>query len=140
MENRNNILNELREISPVVAGISYQAPYTVPAGYFEGLSGQLLQLVKAMEAPPVLPPAQHPYQVPQGYFEGLANTILQRVKGEGATLSAALQQANNNPYEVPQGYFEAFANTVLQRVKQSATSLSSTLQQANNNPYQVPTD
>lgn len=140
MENRNNILNELREISPVIAGISYQAPYAVPAGYFEGLPGQLLQLVKAMDATPVLPPAQHPYQVPQGYFEGLANTILQRVKSEEATLSAALQQANNNPYEVPQGYFEAFANAVLQRVKEEETTLSTTLQQANNNPYQVAAD
>ncbi|MFL5744235.1 MAG: hypothetical protein ACJ751_06195 [Niastella sp.] len=140
MENRNNILNELREISPVVAGISYQAPYTVPAGYFEGLPSQLLQLVKAIEATPVLPPASHPYQVPQGYFEGLANTILQRVKGEEAILSSALQQANNNPYQVPQGYFEGFANTVLQRVKEEETTLSSTLLQANNNPYQVPAD
>lgn len=140
MENRNNIQNELREISPVVADISYQAPYTVPAGYFEELPSQLLQLVKAIEATPVLPPANHPYQVPQGYFEGLANTILQRVKGEEATLSSALQQANNNPYQVPQGYFEGFANTVLQRVKEEGTTLSSTLQQANNNPYQVPTD
>jgi hypothetical protein len=138
MENRNNILKELREISPVVANISYQAPYTVPAGYFEGLPSQLLQLVKAMEATPVLPPANHPYQVPQGYFEGLANTMLQRVKGEEGTLSPALQQANNNPYQVPQGYFEGFANTVLQHVKQEETTLSSTLQQANNNPYQVP--
>jgi len=140
MENRNNILNELREISPVVAGISYQAPYTVPAGYFEGLPSQLLQLVKAIEATPVLPPASHPYQVPQGYFEGLANTILQRVKGEETILSSALQQANNNPYQVPQGYFEGFANTVLQRVKEEETTLSSTLLQANNNPYQVPAD
>jgi hypothetical protein len=140
MENRNNILNELREISPVVADISYQAPYTVPAGYFEGLPSRLLQLVKALEATPVLPPASHPYQVPQGYFEGLANTILQRVKGEEATLSAALQQANKNPYQVPQGYFEGFAETVLQRIKQEGTTLSSTLQQANNNPYQVPAD
>ncbi|OQP50929.1 hypothetical protein A4H97_03640 [Niastella yeongjuensis] len=141
MENRNNILNELRDISPVVADISYQAPYTVPAGYFEGLPSQLLQLVKAMEATPVLPPANQPYQVPQGYFEGLANTILQRVKGEEVTLSSALQQANNNPYQVPQGYFEGFADTVLQRVKQEEeTTLSPTLQQANNNPYQVPAD
>jgi hypothetical protein len=141
MENRNNIQNELREISPVVAELSYEAPYTVPAGYFEGFAGQLLQLVKAMDAPPpVLPQASHPYQVPQGYFEGLADTILQRVKGEAVTLSSTLQQANNNPYQVPQGYFEGFANTVLQRVKEEETTLSSILQEANNNPYQVPTD
>jgi hypothetical protein len=138
MENRNNILNELREISPVVADINYQAPYTVPAGYFEGLPSQLLQLVKAIEATPVLPSANHPYQVPQGYFEGLANTILQRVKNEEAILSSALQQANNNPYQVPQGFFEGFASTILQRIKDEEATLSSALQQANSNPYQVP--
>jgi hypothetical protein len=140
MENRNNIQHELREISPVVANISYQAPYTVPAGYFEGLADQLLQLVKAMEATPVLPQSSHPYEVPQGYFEGLASALLQRVKEEETTLSPTLQQANNNPYQVPKGYFEELANTVLQRVKQEETVLSSTLQQANNNPYQVPAD
>ena len=141
MENRNNILKELREISPVIADISHQGTYTVPTGYFEGLPGQLLQLVKAMEATtPVLPQANNPYQVPQGYFEGLANTILQRVKEEETTLSPTLQQANTNPYLVPQGYFEGLAYTVLQRVKEEETVLSSTLQQANNNPYQVPPD
>jgi hypothetical protein len=98
MENRNNILNELREISPVVADIGHQVPYTVPAGYFEGLADRLLLLVKADQAnTPVLPKTDHPYQVPQGYFEGLANTILQRVKADdNVTLSPALQQANNN--------------------------------------------
>jgi hypothetical protein len=138
MENRNNILKELREISPVVADISRQAPYAVPAGYFEGLTNQLLQLVKAGETSSVLPKANNPYEVPQGYFEGLANNILQRVKAEEVSLSPALQQANNNPYEVPQGYFEGLANNILQRVKAEEISLSPALQQANNNPYQVP--
>ena len=138
MENRNNILKELREISPVVADISGQAPYTVPAGYFEGLANQILQLVKADETSSVLPKATNPYEVPQGYFEGLANNILQRVKGEEASLSPVLQQANNNPYEVPQGYFEGLADNILQRVKGEEVSLSSALRQANNNPFQVP--
>jgi hypothetical protein len=139
MENRNIILKELREISQVVADISHQAPYTVPAGYFEGLAGRLLQLAKAAAAnTPVLPQTTNPYQVPQGYFEGLANTMLQRVKEEEVTLSPALQQANNNPYQVPQGYFEGLANTLLQRVKEEEVTLSPALQQANNNPYQVP--
>jgi hypothetical protein len=139
MENRNNILKELREISPVVADISHLVPYAVPAGYFEGLAEQLLQLVKAGAAStPVLPKANNPYQVPQGYFEGLANSILQRVKADDTSLSPALQQANNNPYQVPQEYFEGLANNILQRVKANDVSLSPVLQQANNNPYQVP--
>jgi hypothetical protein len=138
MENRNNILKELRDISPVVADISRQAPYAVPAGYFEGLANRLLQLVKAGETSSVLPKANNPYEVPQGYFEGLANTILQRVKAEEVNISPALQQANNNPYEVPQGYFEGLANNILQRVKAEEVILSPALQQANNNPYEVP--
>ena len=138
MENRNNILKELREISPVVADISGQAPYAVPAGYFEGLANRLLQLVKADETSSVLPKANNPYQVPQGYFEGLANNMLQRVKGEEVSISPTLQQANNNPYEVPQGYFEGLADNILQRIKAEEVSLSPSLQQANNNPYQVP--
>lgn len=138
MENRNNILKELRDISPVVANIGNHAPYTVPAGYFEGLPNQLLQLVKANDTSSVLPKATNPYEVPQGYFEGLATAILQRVKGEEAALSAALQQANTNPYTVPQGYFEGLANNILQRVKGEEVTISATLQQANTNPYQLP--
>lgn len=138
MENRNNISKELREISPVVADISRQAPYSVPAGYFEGLADQLLQLVKAGNASSVLPKAKNPFEVPRGYFEGLADNILQRVKAEEVSLSPALQQVSNNPYEVPQGYFESLANNILQRVKAEEVSLSPALRQANNNPYTVP--
>ncbi len=138
MENRKNILKELREISPVVAEISHRAPYSVPTGYFEGLADRLLQLVKADGASSVLPKANNPYEVPQGYFEGLADNILQRVKAEEVILSPALQQANNNPYEVPQGYFEGLADNILQRVKAEKVDLSSVLQQANTNPYTVP--
>lgn len=122
MENRNNIQNELREISPVVADVSYQAPYVAPAGYFEGLADQLLQLVKAMDATtPVLPQSSHPYQVPQGYFEEFANTVLQRVKQEETVLSFTLQQANNNPYQVPADYFNNLPAIILNRAKSSAT-------------------
>jgi hypothetical protein len=128
-------LNELREISPVVAGISHQVPYLVPAGYFEGLAGRLLQLVTTEEAStPVLPKTNNPYQVPQGYFEGLANTILQRVKADEA--STPVLPKTNNPYQVPQGYFEGLANTILQRVK--AGEAGTPVLPKTNNPYQVP--
>ena len=116
MENRNNILNELREISPVVAAINHPAPYTVPAGYFEGLADRLLQLVKT-EQTPVLPKAGTPYQVPQGYFDSLANNILQRVQAGDVQLSPVLQQANTNPYQVPQGYFDTLPAILLNRVQ-----------------------
>ena len=123
MENRNNILNELREISPVVAGIGHQVPYSVPAGYFEGLADQLLQLVKADEAnAPVLPKAINPYQVPQGYFEGLADNILQRVKAtatdnasdELEIISPFLSQIDKKmPFSTPAGYFDELGENAI---------------------------
>lgn len=139
MENRIYILNELREISPVVAGIGDHNPYKVPAGYFEGLAGQLLQRVGGNASSPVLPATNNPYQVPQGYFEGLADQLLKRVKGN-ETSSLPLQQAKNNPYEVPAGYFETLAGKLLQKVKDNETALSAALLQAKNNAYEVPAD
>ena len=136
MKNRVNILNELREISPVVAQIGDQNPYTVPAGYFEGLAGQVLQSIKADEGnTPVLPPTINPYQVPQGYFNNLANELLKRVKAEELT-SPLLQQAKNNPYQVPADYFEGLAGQILQRVKADDITISPAL--TNKNPYDVP--
>ena len=138
MKNRVYILNELREISPVVAQIGEQNPYTVPAGYFEGLADQVLQSIKADEGnTPVLPQTNNPYQVPQGYFDNLANELLKRVKADELT-SPLLQQAKNNPYQVPANYFEELAGQILQRIKADDTTLSPALQQANNNPYEVP--
>src|SRR5215813_1320631 len=75
MESRINILNELQEISPEVARISFLNPYKVPAGYFEELAEQILWKAKA---------GVNPYKVPDGYFEGLAEAVLKRVKAEGA--------------------------------------------------------
>ena len=121
MENRNYILNEVREISRVVAEIGHQNPYKVPAGYFEVLAGELLQRIKADMSTPVLPQTNNPYQVPQGYFEGLADKLLQRAKEEEPVLSPALQQAKQVTYEVPKGYFDSLPATILNRIKAEQT-------------------
>jgi hypothetical protein len=132
MENRTPILDELQSIAPAVAQISPLTPYQVPARYFEGLAGLMLQLVKAADAvPPVLQNTINtPYAVPQGYFEGLATQILQRVKAASdAEVPVVLAQAKTNPYTVPQGYFEGLANTLLNRIKaDTATTVQEELE------------
>lgn len=122
MENRNTIVNELKELSPALAGLTPQTPYTVPAGYFEGLADQLLQRVKATggeEIPAVLQQANKPtYEVPQGYFEGLATAILNRIKNEAEETSASLLSIkNNDTYQVPANYFDSLPDIILQRAK-----------------------
>ena len=139
MENRNYILNEVREISRVVAEIGHQNPYTVPAGYFEGLAGELLQRIKADMSTPVLPQTNNPYQVPQGYFEGLADKLLHRIKEEPHPIPLSLRRgAGGEVYEVPQGYFDTLADKLLQRIKEEEPVLSPALQQAKQVTYEVP--
>jgi hypothetical protein len=140
MENRKTILNELKEISPAVAQISLRNPYTVPAGYFEGLAEQVLQRIQVDSEPvlSVLPQVNNPYDVPTGYFEGLADQLLKRVQANEEQLSTTLQQAKNNPYQVPQGYFDTLPEQLLQCVQGNEVQLSASLQQAGNNPYQAP--
>lgn len=135
MESRINILNEIREISPVVAQVGNQPTYQVPAGYFDGLAEQVLQRIRAEEEnTPVLPNTTNPYQVPQGYFEGLAAQVMQRIKASEESFPF-LPQATN-PYKVPGGYFEELPNQVLQRIKAEAETTS--VLPKTSNPYQAP--
>lgn len=118
-----NILNELNELNSSLAGKAVQHAYTVPAGYFEGLPGILLNRIKAMEAEnakdelgflsPVLNDItrQMPYSVPDDYFSGLAERALadtnQTPEEELETISPFLSALKKeNPYSVPAGYFE----------------------------------
>lgn len=122
MEHRNNIENELKEISPVVAEIGFQLPYRVPAGYFEGLAEQILARVKE-EVSPVLPQNKiNPYEVPQGYFENFAANMLQRIKAEEAgsakeeleALSPLLSGlSKKTPFSTPAGYFEELTDNAV---------------------------
>jgi len=130
MENRNNILNELKEISPFVAAIGNQQTYTVPQGYFDGFAVQLLLRIAIEEkagADPVLTISKdNPYQAPQGYFDGLAGNILNRIKaGESENpkdelelLSPLLSQiGKKNPFSAPGGYFTDISDNIVAGVK-----------------------
>ncbi len=141
MTRKDNILQELSELNSTLATTIPQNPYTVPVGYFDGLSAQVLNRIKAMEAAnaveelgylsPMLTgiSKQMPYAVPQGYFEGLAEKAMQSIsessdyqtaREETETLSPLLNGLEKQmPYTVPQGYFEGLAGKVLQAVNKS---------------------
>jgi hypothetical protein len=129
MQSRTVILNELREISPVLAEAGSQNPYQVPVGYFEGLADQLLQRIRTAEdeGSPVLQGASsNPFTVPQGYFENLAEMILKRIKAENtesaseelAVLSPLLNQlGKKTPFSTPAGYFEELTDNAVSGAK-----------------------
>lgn len=126
MDNRTTILNELKEISPVVAQIGFNTPYGVPAGYFEGLAGQVLARVKEEEGSAVLVSKDNPYSVPQDYFEHFATNLLQRIKaGEASTakeeleaLSPLLSRLNKKmPFSTPAGFFDELTDNAVAGAK-----------------------
>lgn len=125
MENRTDILNELREISETLAVMEKVNVFTVPEGYFESLptdillgihteSGILNQVSTEQSAP-----------VPEGYFENLAGSILGKIKAQESetdTLPVVLTGIQSKSiFEVPEGYFETLAGSILANIKTAET-------------------
>lgn len=125
MTRSNDILQELENISPVVAKLNPMVPYQVPEVYFDTLSSVIMARIAAggQEENSLLQVAgkQMPQDVPAGYFENLADNILskiniqteQAVAEELQELSPVLAGiSKTNVYEVPAGYFDGVAATV----------------------------
>jgi hypothetical protein len=78
---------ELDSLSPVLAGISKQMPFSVPENYFASLANELPVLTGSEDLPFILQKAnqQNPYSIPAGYFENLSAEVLsQATSKEGA--------------------------------------------------------
>lgn len=115
MENKSQILNELRPHSPSLADAAPGLPYGVPAGYFEQLPELVLDRLQASAGIPRVEDGQS-FRVPQGYFESLAGNILEKIRqSEGGNevrteLEAVAPLLNTiskaNVFELPAGYFD----------------------------------
>jgi hypothetical protein len=95
MESPNKILTELLEIAPFLgkAGV-LEAPYAIPAGYFEDFADILMYRIR-FEA--------------EGFGEIKSISSPEEI-AEISPLLAGLK--NKNPYQVPVGYFENLNNNV----------------------------
>ena len=76
-----SVMDELKGLSPMLAGISRKLPYAVPENYFSEITEEIPVLIGNEEIPAVLAEAgkEMPYHVPQGYFAGLADKMLNSV-------------------------------------------------------------
>jgi hypothetical protein len=130
METTNTILEEVKGISPVVAGIGNRHPYTVPPAYFDNLPVQLMLRIaieeKAGTDPLLNINKNNVYQAPENYFDGLAGTIMSRIKAQETGnareelewLSPLLGQVEKkNPFSFPDGYFNDFSDNIMAGVK-----------------------
>jgi len=129
MESTNDILNELKELSLVLAAMEKVNVFTVPEGYFERLSEDIVAGIGYEKGiTEIDSSAAKTADVPDGYFESLAETILAKVKSESAAdelrilspMLYSLQQ--ENVFYVPQGYFEGLSDSVLAKVKNESAA------------------
>ena len=114
MNNRLDILNELKELAPGLVNVSQSMPYHLPEGYFE--SFPVLMTAR------VIPPATLQMDVPEGYFENFAANMLAKIKAGGAVTEMAdpaiLAGISREPVQaVPPTYFEDFAGQMLALVQ-----------------------
>lgn len=136
MTQRDNILQELRDLKSGLADITLQTTYRVPVGYFDGLADQVMRRIKALESADAVEELESlspllssiskkmPYSTPKGYFEELGKQLeqapasdLQTVHQELEDLSPLLAGLKNkSTYTVPAGYFENFPATISKKI------------------------
>ena len=128
MQKSSTILNELREISQVVADLPTRVPFVVPDGYFEQLPDKLAVIAKSADPDSATLneiSRSLPYPVPEGYFDNLAGNILNRINTDSlapeqeiSLLSPLLSKLEKkSPFTVPEGYFQETPSNIVARVK-----------------------
>jgi hypothetical protein len=160
MKPNPEIWNELLEISPLVANIPRQDDlFSLPAGYFDQLAGDLLTQVLARQAD------TRPFflneldknsnlPIPGNYFENLPARILALVKGSAGIsakeeiqgLSPVLDQIDRkNPFSLPAEYFNSLSEQLMAGLLNNQTLTASELSEpvlsenfSHENPYKTP--
>ena len=127
MKPGNDILNELKAISPLLAEMEKVNVFSVPEGYFNYIPSTILLSLKNEIV------AHNSSTVPEGYFDTLAENILQKIKSvptntnedEIAKQSVLFGLNSTNVFQVPDNYFETLAETILAKAtKQKAKIIS----------------
>ena len=133
MNSSAEILNELKAISPLLAGLEKINVFQVPEGYFNELQLRIADYVLLNNTSVADNINKRTLQqVPLGYFDTLSDSILAKVKAaypesakeELRELSPMLYALKDeNVFSVPRGYFESFSEGIVEKVKQQPAKI-----------------
>lgn len=139
MDKRLEISEELRGLSPLLAGMEKINVFTVPEGYFEWVSRDVIASIREASQEAAFVTAEKQGDVPAGYFDNLAGSIMARIKaGETKEHSPLLEELRHQQvFTVPDGYFEGLADGILATVKEETLSPELAALR-NSNVYTVP--
>lgn len=109
MKLNEDILNELRTLSTVVADVPFLNVYVVDAYYFDGIEAEHKARIAADSLG-----AHQKFTVPDGYFENLTTDILQKIKAAENEIFSEINEispiiagiGNKNIFTAPTHYFE----------------------------------
>jgi len=81
-----SVMEELVQLSPLLAGIPKKMPYAVPEDYFQSNINSLKAFTSESEESLVLSfiEKEMPYEVPSGYFANISEQVLEKVASQGA--------------------------------------------------------
>ncbi|HVG42654.1 MAG TPA: hypothetical protein VM888_13675 [Chitinophagaceae bacterium] len=119
MDNKDIMLTELRQISPLIAEIENVNIYSVPAFYFDNLPQNILQNINSANEPLKQVSPITPYKVEERYFDNLPENILQKIRNdkkksteiidELKDIAPSINTISKSPvFSVPNGYFQNF--------------------------------
>lgn len=111
MYTEENISEELKSISALIAGIPKVNLFSVPSDYFEGIEDEFNARITA----DTFANKSQVFSVPKGYFEGLQNSIFDKIHSSENEVHAELSELSpviaginkKNIFNVPQGYFDS---------------------------------
>lgn len=79
-EETQSAADEIAELSPLLAGISRQVPFSVPQGYFDTVLEDIPSLISDDRSAVLsLIEQKNPYTVPSGYFYNFPDSMLSKV-------------------------------------------------------------
>ncbi|MGN6246712.1 MAG: hypothetical protein ACTHNG_00065 [Ginsengibacter sp.] len=122
MKQSTEIINELRNLSPLLADMEKVNVFSVPEGYFLDLDEKIATTVFLQ-----VDKKENFQKVPEGYFDSLSDKILSRIKNkeeeetvdsEIKSISPALHYLRQEAvFSVPEGYFEELSDNILNKIK-----------------------
>ncbi len=135
MENKEYILNEIREISPLIFELKKDNVYSVSPDYFNNLAENILKKIKQSEKLTYTFSSVNPYKVREGYFESFAEEVLYKIPNlrrelnevtqELESLAPILNTINKKPvFKLPADYFENFMSSYAVKIQPQAQVIS----------------
>jgi hypothetical protein len=126
MNQSNEIIQELQDISPLLAQMQKVNVFEVPDRYFTGLAEKIATHVLLNQNDILSFNKKNIQQVPEGYFDSLSEAILLKIKKvESENNEEELERSfpvlyslkNKNVFDVPQNYFEGVSHQIINKIK-----------------------